>query len=818
MSFGFSLSDFIELADRTHARCSEAGREYQGLAESVVILRDILDGAEVHLRKDVPGAPNKQQALVIARQACETALDEVDVLLRKYPSLGSKANKRIIDRMRFITKDVDGLKKRLEISASHLQMCLTSLMSLSMLGVRTTVDQLLLEYKHGRREQSSVISVALVNHQDVDEDDALEQLEHDLLGGDVHPDAIELHRSEIKKWLLQTIETERQLNLLERESTVETAHRLSQEQLWEGSILCPPSTSTSSVKTKGRENALTGPLPITRRVGGASDASDEDLYNSSVVRGATQDTTRSLRPSDIGHLDLSSPLSELPCSLSRRSSLRSHASKESIWHPSGEPDPKYVAKMLLIPLTIDPIRGSIDIETSSFYFKRAFHQQDYRDRGFLTRHEVIFMCREALSEIDTQLDDSYLTNLVHAGDHNQDGMVDKDEFLIIMHNVLEAIVTYGDIQMKTRFQAVIRHADTEAKDRQMSQIATSLPWGFGRNSVSPIFDLVEGTQTASIPPLLPLSSFTLMAVEIATRSVGIIDEADKHWSASLPQDLRNEFRQTLDRVRNVAIRFTCFFAPKTDQALSDLDAMLTMLHIVESKTSSTVLSDNLAHLRNIRDQCADLASHIRGYVWHLGHQRADDSAFGLSSWPTSRTLTVDLANWKRTRMETWAWLISEQSNQLDWIKIPETLKTIRAWYIKYTVSASVQGEQPVHGSSSSSRSVKGRAQVSLNTAAMTIARNFAAEVRRQNTNQRQYLRRQRRMCTVKFRLNGEDHTTFFSKGIKLFVDDERVDVSWKVDAPRDHDVEPTGPFPWIELTRGCFDTEDEHSAREMQHC
>ena len=94
--------------------------------------------------------------------------------------------------------------------------------------------------------------------------------------------------------------------------------------------------------------------------------SDEDLYTSSVVGRPGG----FLQPGDTGRLDLLPPLSEGPSS--RRSSMDSHSSKDSTWHPSKEPEPEYVAQMLAKPFAMDPIKGVVDIEKATFYFKRAF--------------------------------------------------------------------------------------------------------------------------------------------------------------------------------------------------------------------------------------------------------------------------------------------------------------------------------------------------------------------------------------------------------------------------------------------------------------
>lgn len=296
--------------------------------------------------------------------------------------------------------------------------------------------------------------------------------------------------------------------------------------------------------------------------------SDDEFYGSSVLgRPATH-----LQPNDNGRFATLRPASEAPSEApsSRRSSVGSHTSKKSTWHPSGEPEPEYVARMLAKPFRVDPLRGSVDFEKATFYFKRAFHQQDYLEREYLTRLEVASMCEDAGARVGAQLNSQYLTNLIHAGDVNKDGRVDEDEFLMIMHNVLlETISTAGE-QLHGLFSRVSDAADEEAYMRRSRDpyVVLSLPWGFSRGKGAPFYDEVEETEVSRRPPLLPLHSFTLMAQEVASRGVGIIDDADKYWTKALSQDLRKEFRDVLEPVRGAALLFTVFHNPSNQASTS----------------------------------------------------------------------------------------------------------------------------------------------------------------------------------------------------------------------------------------------------------
>jgi hypothetical protein len=65
-------------------------------------------------------------SLIVAREGCRNTLDEVEEFLDKYSSLG-RNQKRFIELVKFISKDVDGLKNKLKNNTELLQISLVSL-------------------------------------------------------------------------------------------------------------------------------------------------------------------------------------------------------------------------------------------------------------------------------------------------------------------------------------------------------------------------------------------------------------------------------------------------------------------------------------------------------------------------------------------------------------------------------------------------------------------------------------------------------------------------------------------------------------------
>lgn len=75
---------------------------------------------------DIPNSEPKIASLASAGHTCRTTLGEVEDFLGKHSKMGSKG-KRLIDTIKFVSGDVQGLRSRLEISTRLLQLSLASL-------------------------------------------------------------------------------------------------------------------------------------------------------------------------------------------------------------------------------------------------------------------------------------------------------------------------------------------------------------------------------------------------------------------------------------------------------------------------------------------------------------------------------------------------------------------------------------------------------------------------------------------------------------------------------------------------------------------
>ncbi|KAF2434249.1 hypothetical protein EJ08DRAFT_497514 [Tothia fuscella] len=112
---------------QVYKKCKDAPDTYRALSDHVGVLHNVLRDIMVYLEEEeVPTGDRRMASLITAREGCRTTLDEVEEFLDKYSSLG-KNQKRLIELLKFITKDVDSLKGKLDGNTNLLQISLTSL-------------------------------------------------------------------------------------------------------------------------------------------------------------------------------------------------------------------------------------------------------------------------------------------------------------------------------------------------------------------------------------------------------------------------------------------------------------------------------------------------------------------------------------------------------------------------------------------------------------------------------------------------------------------------------------------------------------------
>ena len=114
MSFGFGLGDIIALSRLSwtiYQACKEAPSTFGQLSHEVLSLNAVLkETEEVYQDEDL--GESRQGGLCVVVTGCKSVLEELQTLLKKYESVGTKAN-RTLDRMGWAALDIPSWRQRL---------------------------------------------------------------------------------------------------------------------------------------------------------------------------------------------------------------------------------------------------------------------------------------------------------------------------------------------------------------------------------------------------------------------------------------------------------------------------------------------------------------------------------------------------------------------------------------------------------------------------------------------------------------------------------------------------------------------------------
>lgn len=114
MSFGFGVCDFVklvELAWKIYKSCKDSPESFKNVSQEVLSLHVVLKEAE-EILSGHPLSQSKEASLATITRGCEDVLQDLQSLVLKYDSLGSKT-KRTWDRLRWHSDDIAELRARL---------------------------------------------------------------------------------------------------------------------------------------------------------------------------------------------------------------------------------------------------------------------------------------------------------------------------------------------------------------------------------------------------------------------------------------------------------------------------------------------------------------------------------------------------------------------------------------------------------------------------------------------------------------------------------------------------------------------------------
>ena len=121
MSFGFSVGDFITVpgfAWRVYNLCKNSPAEFKTISSEVASLHTLLV-ITAELLEEHGLDPDREARLNSLRNGCEDVLKDLQRLLERYDSLGTK-KRRIRDRMGWMLEDISAVKERLTTNITML--------------------------------------------------------------------------------------------------------------------------------------------------------------------------------------------------------------------------------------------------------------------------------------------------------------------------------------------------------------------------------------------------------------------------------------------------------------------------------------------------------------------------------------------------------------------------------------------------------------------------------------------------------------------------------------------------------------------------
>ena len=121
MSFGFGVGDIVTistLAWKVFKSCKDASEDFKNLSGEVVSLHVVLKETEDLVTENEINRDQTTQLRQIAA-GCQKVLEDVEQLLTKYQSLGSKSQ-RTWDRLKWGKESIADLRARLTSTTSIL--------------------------------------------------------------------------------------------------------------------------------------------------------------------------------------------------------------------------------------------------------------------------------------------------------------------------------------------------------------------------------------------------------------------------------------------------------------------------------------------------------------------------------------------------------------------------------------------------------------------------------------------------------------------------------------------------------------------------
>jgi len=156
MSMGISIGEFItaaRLAWTVYNACQAAPAQFRALSEEVEALHIVLESIK-KVVLDSGLDDGRINDLNRVSRGCITVLTELEVLMKKYESLGTGRKKW--DKLKWGQENIGALRGRLTSNISLLTAFNASLVNASQTTIITRLDQVLTDIQEGRRDVPSI--------------------------------------------------------------------------------------------------------------------------------------------------------------------------------------------------------------------------------------------------------------------------------------------------------------------------------------------------------------------------------------------------------------------------------------------------------------------------------------------------------------------------------------------------------------------------------------------------------------------------------------------------------------------------------------
>ncbi|KAH0559248.1 hypothetical protein GP486_004235 [Trichoglossum hirsutum] len=599
MSFGYSISDFlavVQLAFKVYEKCKNSSSEFRALASDIgnahFVLCKVHDFWAYEKSRDQDLLTPQQEELKPTAENLEAALKEVENIYGKHNDLSTSDSfvTKFKSRSKYVFRD---LVHNFGLARQKLQ--ITQLGNSGDSHYRAT-NEATVEVKDALKafkDQAEILQ-ALTKK-------VVEAAKEDLLAENIDRDVIDKNQEVAKEWLEAVILVDQDENEADGKTIVEEP---------EDSPGLAGKEDTEGIMTTLIAPALVKCCPFL----------DTEGFSGSKADSNDVDVKRS-------------------------ASISTHRSHSSSWQSGDAASTHDYAAMMIAKVLRSKYPPSAGDDIFQLPLKRAFHQLDWTNRGWLPRVQVEDQCLAAAQRLHQILDRHSLATIVKAEDE-KDGTpnhhIDISEFCNIVLKVRKDLFrTIESDSIKKGLRHAVRTLaawHTSQPNKLISPFWNLLPprdLSVGRlpstflSNVNPELPCAKGTGfychdlAGDFPPdIYPLERSMTNAIYLATDyCIKQVNSALHGWQKFLKPwsvEENSEVLDALDAIVEIASKFHYFESEKGITTYHWVDDLLDNAHLVPIAASTDLQEAPFSVSTQLRDDLWLVLERILGLVIDLG--------------------------------------------------------------------------------------------------------------------------------------------------------------------------------------------------------